>query len=127
VFLPNDDEARLITGLDDPLAQAEAFRQAGAKTAVVTCGKDGAVLVSETTRLRAGSFPVEFIDGTGSGDAFVAGYIYGLLQGGDESDCLRYGSALGASCVRTTGATTGVFTTEELTAFLAQHNLPITG
>lgn len=125
VFFPNSDEARVITGLDDPLAQAEQFHQAGAKTVVVTCGGDGAVLVGNGVKLQIGSFPVDFIDGTGSGDAFVAGYIYGLLKGADIQQCLRYGSALGASCVRRTGATQGVFTHEELENFVADHDLPI--
>ena len=35
------------------------------------------------------------------------------------------GSALGASCVRRAGATTGVFTREELAEFLSRHRLPV--
>jgi sugar/nucleoside kinase (ribokinase family) len=123
VFLPNADEARLITGSADPFEQAEQFRSAGARTAVITCGGAGAVLVNAGQRLRAAAYPVEFVDGTGSGDAFVAGYIYGLLNGGDAHACLRSGSALGASCVRTTGATTGVFSAAELETFIAQYPL----
>ncbi|MBS0260783.1 MAG: carbohydrate kinase family protein, partial [Planctomycetes bacterium] len=42
VFLPNVDEGRQLTGLDDPVAQARAFRSIGAKTVVITCGGEGA-------------------------------------------------------------------------------------
>ena len=126
VFVPNDDEAQLITGDDDPRAQAERFHRAGAATVVVTCGRDGAILVSDGTKYRAEGYRVAFVDGTGSGDAFTAGYVYGLLNGCDVSDCLRYGSALGASCVRSTGATTGVFAAAELKAFVESHQLQIT-
>lgn len=125
LFLPNSDEARLICGRADPLEQAECFRQWGAGTAVVTCGAAGAVLVDKDRRWRAGVYPVDFVDGTGSGDAFVAGYIYGLLRGAPPEECLRYGSALGASAVRTTGATTGVFNAEQLQEFLAAQHLAI--
>lgn len=125
VFFPNNDEAAAITGLSDPLRQAEAFHRAGARTAVVTCGADGAVLVSDNLKLRASAYPVEFIDGTGSGDAFGAGYIYGLLSGADAAGCLAYGSALGASCVGCTGATPGVFDRRQLEEFLAAHELGI--
>jgi sugar/nucleoside kinase (ribokinase family) len=38
VFLPNCDEAALITGENDPVRQAILFRDAGAKTVVITCG-----------------------------------------------------------------------------------------
>ena len=125
VFLPNDDEAQLITGINDPLEQAQAFREAGAKTVVITCGGEGAVLVGNDVQLRAGTDQVEFIDGTGSGDAFVAGYIHGLLNGKDARECLRNGSALGASCVRKIGATSGVFTADELSEFIASTKLQI--
>lgn len=125
VFLPNDHEAQLITGLSDPLAQAEQFHQLGARTVVITQGERGSVLVTDGLRLRAGAFPMPFVDGTGGGDAFAAGFIKGMLDGGDAEHCLRVGSAVGASCVRTIGTTTGVFTREECDAFLASHSLSI--
>jgi sugar/nucleoside kinase (ribokinase family) len=123
--MPNDDEAALITGLDDALEQAEQFRQAGAATVVITQGEKGTLLVSEKQRLRAAVYPIEFVGGTGSGDAFDAGYIAGLLAGEDPAGCLRWGSALGASAVRAIGATEGVFNRAEAEAFMKQHELTI--
>jgi sugar/nucleoside kinase (ribokinase family) len=125
VFLPNVDEGRLLTGESNALAQAGQFRAAGAKTVVITCGGEGAVLSGAGGTFRVGSFSVEFVDGTGSGDAFAAGYISGLIDGASPERCLEIGSALGASCVRRAGATTGVFTQSELDAFLSQHRLSI--
>jgi sugar/nucleoside kinase (ribokinase family) len=123
VFLPNNDEGEVITGEKDPLAQAVRFRQAGAKAVIITCGEQGSVAVCPGGSFRAGRFHVTFVDGTGSGDAFAAGYIHGLLQGADVAHCVRIGSALGASCVRATGATTGAFTAAELADFLISHTL----
>ena len=125
VFMPNDDEAALITGLDDPLAQAERFREAGAGTVVITQGEKGSLLVSDGLRLRAGIYAVDFVGGTGSGDAFDAGFIAGMLAGEDPAGCIRWGSALGASCVRAIGATEGVFDRAEAEAFLREHPLEI--
>jgi sugar/nucleoside kinase (ribokinase family) len=125
VFLPNSDEAELITGESDPLRQAELFRQLGAGTVVITRGGDGAVLVSERVRLKAGVYPIDFMDGSGGGDAFDAGFICGLLNNLDAEGCLRLASALGASCVRAVGTTTGVFTRAECEEFLRTHTLPI--
>lgn len=124
-FLPNDDEARLITGKDDPLEQAEQFRAAGAATVVITCGGAGSILVSDRTRIRAGVYPTDYVGGTGSGDAFDAGFIMGLLRGGDERECLRWGSAIGASCVRSVSATDSVFTAAEAERFMAEQHLEI--
>jgi len=125
IFMPNDDEAALITGLTDPLAQAERFRQAGAGTVVITQGEKGSLLVSEKLRLRAGVYPIEFVGGAGSGDAFDAGYIAGLLADEDPAGCLRWGSALGASCVRSIGTTESIFNRTEAEAFMEEHELKI--
>jgi sugar/nucleoside kinase (ribokinase family) len=125
VFLPNTDEAALILGEDDPVLQAEAFRTMGARRVVITLGEDGAVAVSDALRLHLGVFPMPFVDGSGGGDAFDAGYIAGLLDGRDELGCLTLASAVGASCVRAVGTTTGVFTRAEVEAYLARHSLPV--
>jgi sugar/nucleoside kinase (ribokinase family) len=125
VFLPNDHEGQLITGESEPLRQAEVFRSLGARTVVITCGSRGSILVDDKIRLRAGSYSVPFVDGTGGGDAFDAGYICGMLDGLEVEDRLRLASALGASCVRAVGTTPGVFTRPECEAFLKGQNLRI--
>jgi sugar/nucleoside kinase (ribokinase family) len=125
VFLPNNHEAELLTGIKDPLRQAQRLRELGAGTAVVTLGGEGSILVQDGLRLRAGVYATPFVDGSGGGDAFDAGYIYGLLHGMGPEDCLRVASALGASCVRAIGTTPGVFTEAECTAFLAQQRLAV--
>lgn len=125
IFMPNEDEAKLITGESDPWRQAETFHAAGVRTSIITCGGGGCVIVTADGRYAADAHRVPFVDGTGSGDAFVAGYIHGLLHGADTLQCVRLGSALGASCVQSTGATTGVFNAAELHAFVAANALTI--
>ncbi|MFL5242450.1 MAG: carbohydrate kinase family protein [Gemmataceae bacterium] len=125
VFLPNDMEGQLITSESDPLKQAEIFRRFGAHTVIVTLGGRGAILTNEKTRLKATTYQVPFVDGSGGGDAFAAGYIYGLIKDLNTEDCLRIASALGASCVRAIGTTTGVFTRQDCEAFVREHPLQI--
>ena len=125
VFLPNEDEAAIITGLTDPLDQAQRFRDAGAGTVVITRGERGTLLVNDKLRIRAGTYPTNFVGGTGAGDAFDAGYIAGLLAGEDPIGCLKWGAALGASCVRSISATESVFTRDESVAFMRQHKLAV--
>lgn len=125
VFLPNDHEAAVITGVDDPLAQADRFRKAGAGTVVITQGEQGSLLVTDGLKVRAGVYPTQFVGGAGSGDAFDAGYIAGLLAGEDPAGCLRWGSALGASCVRAIGTTESIFSRQEAEAFMREHELEI--
>lgn len=123
VFTLNTDEAAIITGESDPLTQARMFRKLGAKTAIITLGGEGAVVAGESDQFRSPVFPVTFVDGTGSGDAFTAGYILGLLQNADTRRCVELGSAMGASAVRQSGATASVFTRTELDGFLARNRL----
>lgn len=125
LFFPNTDEARLILGESDPVKQATAFREMGAKTVAITCGGEGLILISPEERLRASAYKMTCVDGTGGGDAFVAGYLYGVLRGAGTRDCLQYGSAMGASCVRAMGATTAVFNSDEIEAYVAANKLTV--
>jgi sugar/nucleoside kinase (ribokinase family) len=123
VFLPNIDEAMLILGEPDPILQARMFHDLGARRVIITMGGNGAVSFSDQLRVRLGTYPIPYVDGSGGGDAFDAGFIAGLLDGLDELGCLKIASAVGASCVRAIGTTAGVFTRAEADAFIAQHEL----
>jgi sugar/nucleoside kinase (ribokinase family) len=123
LFVPNSDEAELILGENDPVRQARAFHDLGAKRVVITRGERGVVSVSDALEVRLGTYPVAFVDGSGGGDAFNAGYIVGVLEGQSELDCLKLASAVGASCVRAVGTTAGIFTRPQAEEFLGRHEL----
>ena len=125
VVLPNTDEAALLTGSTDPWDQARTFLDAGVSTVVITGGEQGVHVMQHGLRLRSDAYPTTFRGGTGAGDAFDAGFIAGHLNGLDLRGCLRWGSAMGASCVRSTSATGSVFDRTEALAFMASHALHI--
>jgi sugar/nucleoside kinase (ribokinase family) len=125
VFLPNDDEGRLLTGEADPVAQARCFLSYGCSNVVITLGGDGAVAADEHAVVRAPAFAVPVVDPSGAGDAFDAGYIYGMLQGWPLPRTLTFASAIGASACMKLGTTPGVFTREEAEAFLEQNELEL--
>ena len=122
-FMPNDDEGRAITGLTDPVEQAKYFVDAGARACVITCGGNGSVYYSQSDKFRADIFKTEFVGGTGSGDAFDAGFIAALLDGCDPYETMKRASAQGMSCVRHSSATQSVFTKRELEEFLDGRDL----
>jgi len=125
-FFPNNDEAaKLLGGEANPQRQSIRFREYGARTVVITCGGNGAIFASPAQQWKSGVYPVEPVDATGTGDAFVSGFLYGLLRGATPERCLELGTAMGASCVRCMGATTGVFNEQELQDFVANHHLVI--
>jgi sugar/nucleoside kinase (ribokinase family) len=115
-FLPNQDEARLVTGHDNPADQAEALLAWGCASVVITCGADGAVYADPARVIRVRPFPVEAVDGSGAGDAFTAGIIFGLIEGWPAEQRLRFAAALGGSVCRGLGCTATVFTRDEALA-----------
>ncbi len=125
IFVPNTDEAELILGESDPVRQARAFREMGARRVVITLGERGAISMSDELQVRIGAYPTSYVDGSGGGDAFNAGYILGLLEGRPEIECLKLASAVGASCVRAVGTTAGVFTRGEAVDFVARNELSV--
>ena len=122
-FMPNDDEGRVISGKEDPVDQAKFFVDAGAKACVITCGSNGSIYYSANEKFRADIFKTEFVGGTGSGDAFDAGFIAALLDGYDPYETMKRASAQGMSCVRDGSATKSVFTKKEAEEFLKGRDL----
>ncbi len=126
VFMPNVVEAAMLTGESDPCKQAELFLLAGCDIAIITMGKEGAFLMSAQETLEAAAVPIDVVDVSGAGDAFVAGFIVGLLEKWSLADSLRFASVIGASACTHLGCTGGVFTRAEAEAYLQTHLLPIT-
>ena len=125
-FFPNTDEAaQLLGGETNPNSQAKHFREFGARTVVITCGGLGAVLASPELKLHSEVYPVDPVDATGTGDAFVSGFVLGLLSESPLERCLQLGTAMGASCIRCMGATTGVFDSRELQQFVDSRSLRV--
>jgi sugar/nucleoside kinase (ribokinase family) len=125
VFMPNSVEATMLTGETDPEKQAELFLQAGCAIAIITRGRDGALLMSTQKTLEAPAVPVEVVDVSGAGDAFAAGFIVGLLEQWTPEDALRFASVIGASACTKLGCTGGVFTRKEAETYVQTHPLPI--
>jgi sugar/nucleoside kinase (ribokinase family) len=71
-----------------------------AHTVVATAGSAGAFLLTRESpgvRHQAATEPAEpVVDSNGAGDAFVSGYLFGMLAGEPVETCLRYGSVAGA-------------------------------
>ena len=125
-FLPNDDEARALTGRTDPSDQAEVLCRLNPDCVVViTMGQRGALARHRNQVIRAGAYQVDCVDESGAGDAFDAGFVTGLLEEWSLESTLRFASAMGASCTRALGCTEGVFDLHEVEAFVAQNPLDI--
>jgi ribokinase len=106
LLLPNLDEARALTGEDEPEAAARALvARAGAREVVVTLGADGALWTDGTAVVRVGAPDVDaVIDTTGAGDAFAAGWLAARRGGAEPRAALVAACALGSRAVQVAGA-----------------------
>ena len=125
IFMPNDTEAQLITGKTGSLEQALFFQHSGVKTTIITKGSKGTLMATPGGTWVADIFSMDYVDGSGSGDAFAAGFMKGILNNRSQTECLVMGSAMGASVVRATGTTKSAFTEKELENYVQQNKLSI--
>lgn len=113
-FMPNQAEATMITGQQDPAEAARALAQI-TPTAMVKVGANGVIACQNDTLIRCPALPIEqVIDTTGAGDAFDAGFIYGTLQGYSLPDAMRCGVICGSLSTTAMSGTAAVPTAEEL-------------
>lgn len=109
-LVPNEHEFALIGGetLDGDVAGEDAKIAALADrlgvSLVVTLGERGAaVLPCGGAITRVAAVPVQAMDTTGAGDAFVGAFAIGLAEGWDAVDAARLGCAFAADSVTRPG------------------------
>jgi sugar/nucleoside kinase (ribokinase family) len=122
VLVSSQEFPRRLTGIDDEHAALVEMKTRLRHDAVVgmTMGERGAVIFHGGVFVESPAFPVPggCHDTTGAGDAFHAGFIYGLLRGEEIEGCLTTGCAVGALKCRALGARTALPTTHELERLL---------
>lgn len=118
IVLGTDDECKAVT-LTDPAhvnvthsqisgarvagdlgAAVQSMQRRGPRVIVVKRGEKGATIYeSNKAPLDVPGFPVKVYNVLGAGDAFAAGFIYGLVKGWDYFKAARMGNAGGAIVV----------------------------
>lgn len=116
-FFPNQDEAKLLTGLDDPDAIADAFLSVGVKNVALKLGRKGCLLKNAKERYLIPAYAgANCIDTTGAGDTFAAAFIAGLLEGKSFAESGAQANAAASICVEKLGATTAFLNRREIDA-----------
>jgi ribokinase len=89
----------------------------GAKIVAVTLGEDGCIICerNSSTIIPTPKLPPEkIVDSTGAGDAFAAGFIFGMLQRKPMADAALCGNLAARSCIQVLGARGGILNKKEL-------------
>ncbi len=113
-YTPNRKEAQKLTGCADVFDAARAL-QPYFKKVIVKADKDGCVGLDEDGLCFVKSAEMfRNIDSTGAGDAFLAGFCYGLYHDYPFRDCILLGNITGGKAVTAVGALAACVNEEEL-------------
>ena len=113
-FLPSLREAQKLTGKAKAEEAAEQFAELGVGCIVIKLGAQGCLLYEKGKFTKISAYPASVVDTTGAGDAFVAGFISGLLQGFSFEKCAQYGNVIGSLAVEKLGASGHEYKKEEI-------------
>ena len=106
VFLPNETEAKSLTGAENVEVAADRLK-VKTETVAIKLGAEGALGASQSQRVRVTSIPVNVVDTVGAGDSFDAGFIYGYLNQWSMEKSLQLACVCGALSTQKAGGTEG--------------------
>jgi ribokinase len=108
LMMPNARELQRITGKKTPEEGAAFLLDRGVRVVAVKLGGEGCYVTDGKENHMTPAFKVSAVDTTGAGDAFNAGFLYGLLNGKALQECGRLGNFVASKCVIKMGARTGL-------------------
>jgi sugar/nucleoside kinase (ribokinase family) len=124
VLISSKEFPHRLTGITDAHASLiETKARCGCPIVGMTLGTGGALLYYDGVFLESPAFAVPggCRDTTGAGDAFHAGFLYGLLRGFEIEASLKLANAIAALKCRALGARTSLPTSSDLHDFLQQN------
>lgn len=97
----------------------------GATVVAATLGREGTILSSHNNQQNVSSVPIQAIDSTGAGDAFVGAMLYQLAQSEDRTwerwlDITAFSNVVGAFVCQQIGAISALPTLEQVKEFLKE-------
>lgn len=125
VLVPNETEIAILSGrvaatLSELEQTAAELLSRGVGSVVITLGKRGALLASQDQKAEHfEAFPIDPVDTTAAGDAFVAGLAVHLATGHTMQEAIRWGNAAGALAAMRFGAQTSLPTQDEVARLIS--------
>lgn len=113
-YTPNQKEALKITDTDTPEKAADVLSNYFEKV-IVKLDKDGCLGMENGKKFYVSQVDdFKHVDSTGAGDAFLAGFIYGLYHEKSFEDSIKFGNITGGKCVTSVGCLSSSCTEQEL-------------
>ncbi len=102
IIFANEEEAKAFTGKEPEEALDELASQC--EIAVVKVGKEGSYIKSGDKKYKVDPIKANPVDTTGAGDAYAAGFLYGLVKGFSLDKSGQIGSLLAGKVIEVVGA-----------------------
>ena len=120
------EELVLLRPDRDPAETAEELISHGCREVVLKRGAEGAAVFTADSLAEAPGFIIDVLDTVGAGDAFVAGYLSGLLAGLTIPERLIRANACGALLCMSPGDWEASPSLAEVTRFCGPDRDPVT-
>ena len=114
VMMPNQLELKLLTGERELPKGAQALIDMGVEIVAVKLGAKGCYVTNGEQKDIIQPYKVAAVDTTGAGDAFDAGFLYGLIHNKPLFECGRLGNFVASRSVMKMGARDGLPSEAEL-------------
>lgn len=107
VMLPSENELKLLTGKKYDEGSKVLIKK-GVSIVAVKLGERGCYVTNGKESYLVEPYKVKVVDTTGAGDAFCAGFLYGLIKNKDLYECGRFGNFVASRCIEKVGAREGL-------------------
>jgi ribokinase len=124
--IPNLGEMEFLSGRDiksfeEAESAARLLLAQGPRTVIVTLGQTGCLIVEQQKKVHVPGIPVEAVDTTGAGDAFIGSLAVFLTEGRSLEDAVRRANGVAALSVTRLGTQASFPARTEVEAFLAKQ------
>ena len=122
VLIASERFAKSLAGeATSPEIALEKLHKLGPEVVILTIGSRGSIGISGDQIHFQKAFPVDVVDTTGAGDVYHGAYIYGMLQGWDVPECMRFASVASAIKCHEIGARKGIASLEKVKEFMSKE------
>lgn len=129
IFSPNESETYALTGIEPAgmesclRAASKLYERLNTKYVVIKLGDRGAFIYDGIHYNVIPSYEVTAVDTTAAGDAFTAALSLEYIRGAGIVNACKYANAVGAVVVSRKGASSSIPTSNEVDAFIREHEL----
>ena len=123
LFIPCIGGAQDLTNKSHPLDMAVALLEKyKVPNVAISHGSEGCFVATEKKAFHSPAYIIDPVDGTGSGDAFHAGMIFGYVKGWDMRKTAKFANACGALNTIKLGARSGMHSEDDVRLFMANNH-----